>query len=507
MTAFRSPRWLHAWFVLLLCGCVGKLWLAPLSSSFWVDETVTAFVVHYGGSHPSFHIAPQVPQSIYYALPEWSERWFGFSEVAYRAPSVAVMLLAVLLLGWIGRRIIHPNAFWFVVFGCFSIGGINYAAADARPYALGILIAATAVWMLVRWMSAGRVLDALLFVASATLLWRVHLIFWPFYLVLALYCAARLWRRETPVTWTAAIGVFALLGLSLLPVALNAIALFKEAKQHVIVTPPEFRDLQYALKFGLFLGCVPLAWLLAWHRKWERQPLAVSSGILCFGWWLIHPLCLFLLSRVTGNSVFVARYLSLALPGAVLGTAFVLARFLPSQAWHAVAGVLGSAVFLFIGHWNPEAIRHHPSEWRGAAAAIRQWSHRQPHMPVICPSPFIEARAPEWRPLYPLPSFLYAHLATYPVDGHVYLLPFQGSFEAEDYAQWLARDPLLKAGRFAIYGGDRNVHAWRDWFLARPELAGWTVRPLGRFGDVDAVLVESPAMKAPLGSSALPRAH
>jgi hypothetical protein len=158
--------------------------------------------------------------------------------------------------------------------------------------------------------------------------------------------------------------------------------------------------------------------------------------------------------------------------------------------------VLGTGVLVLLGHWKEAQPRHHPSEWRGAAAAIREWAHREPGLPVICPSPFIEARVPEWRPDYPLPGFLYSHLATYSTDGHVLLFPFQASFEAEDYAISLVKGPLPSSGRFAIYGGDRNVHSWRDWFLARPELAGWRARPLGKFGDVDAVLLESPEKSA-----------
>ena len=40
--------------------------------------------------------------------------------------------------------------------------------------------------------------DAAVFWALAALLWRVHLVFWPFYLLLGLYAAVRLWRRDTP---------------------------------------------------------------------------------------------------------------------------------------------------------------------------------------------------------------------------------------------------------------------------------------------------------------------
>src|SRR5581483_8229181 len=167
----------------------------PLPSSFWVDEMATVFVVQHGPNHPSFAVAPQVPDSIYYQLPRAADSLFGSSEIAYRIPSVLLMALAILLIGLLARRLIHPNAGWFAVFVCLSMRGINDQAADARPYALGTAIAAASLWFLIRWLDAAQWWDGALFVILAALLWRVHLLFWPFYVVLAVYAAARLMRR------------------------------------------------------------------------------------------------------------------------------------------------------------------------------------------------------------------------------------------------------------------------------------------------------------------------
>ncbi len=109
---------------------------------------------------------------------------------------------------------------------------------------------------------------------------------------------------------------------------------------------------------------------------------------------------------------------------------------------------------------------------------------------MIYPSPFIEAQPPVWRPDYPLPGFLYAHLPIYPVQGKAYLFPFAFCPEGAEFAAKLLRDTLSAPGRFLIYGGDRNVLTWRRWFAARPELAGWSNRRLGPFGDVEVVVFE-----------------
>jgi hypothetical protein len=128
---------------LLLLASV-RLWLMPMPTSFWVDETVTAFVVRHGGEHPSLKAAPQVPASIYYVLPRLMDRWVGLSEIAYRVPSALALGLALWLIARLAAIIIHPEAGWFPAFACIAFR-IQLSGADARPYALGTCVLAAAL--------------------------------------------------------------------------------------------------------------------------------------------------------------------------------------------------------------------------------------------------------------------------------------------------------------------------------------------------------------------------
>lgn len=73
----------------------------------------------------------------------------------------------------------------------------------------------------------------------------------------------------------------------------------------------------------------------------------------------------------------------------------------------------------------------------------------------------------------------------------MYPFPFETSPEAVRYAAELSSRVLSPSQKFIIYGGDRAVLFWRGWFAARPELAGWRIRPLGSFGDVMALVFEN----------------
>jgi mannosyltransferase len=448
----------------LLALCVIRLWVMPLGSSFWVDEMGTAFVVTHGAHDPSLAVASQVPASVYYLLPRVSTAVFGGSEAAYRLPSVLALGLALLLIGRLAARLVHPDAGWFAVFTCLALKGFDYQAADARPYALGTAVACAGLWFLVRWLDAGRWLDAVLFVIAAALLWRVHLLYWPFYLVFAIYGAVRAWRKAAVVLGAAAV--------LLIPVALEALALRHEAGAHVMTAAPGWRALLDSLKLGVVAA--PLLGA-AIARRVKLRP---SSIVLIAAWWLTVPLALFVFSRVTGTSVFLERYLSLSLPGAAMAATAAAACWMPARCWKPAAAVLGLGVLLFLGRWGVLWPPHHGSDWRGAAAAVNR--EVQPGTPVLCPSPFIEARAPAWRPGYPTDSFLYANLVAYPVPGTVEPLPFEVEAAA------------IPAGEFVLYGGGGNAARWQDWLRARPELRGWSVRKLGDFGDVLAVVFTPP---------------
>jgi hypothetical protein len=497
------------WAILALA--VVRLWLMPLGSSFWVDEMVTAFVVHHPAD-PSLAVAPQVPASLYYWLPRVAERWLGFSEISYRLPSVLAMALALWILAALAARLIHPRAGWFAVFACLAMRGIDYHAADARPYALGIAVSAAAVWFLVRFLDRGVFRDGLLFVLAAGLLWRVHLVYWPFYGVFLLYASARL-ARDSRRLWPRVLLIFAMLALVLLPVARLALALSRQAAAHVIVKPPTWRDALHLVRWNLVLIVGVAAWF--WKALWarvgrhpqfgEKHTVAPADTLLIFAWWLAHPLALYGFSLATGNSLFLNRYLSLFLPGVALSATWVAARFLPETNWRPAAALLGIGAILVLGQWGRWWPPHEQSDWRAAVEMLNRPSDAA-LTPVICPSPFIEARWPVWRPDYPLPGFLYAHLPVYPLRGVIVLFPFETSPQADDYAARLLAGPLTAAHRFAIYGGAGNTRWWRNWFAARPELAAWQ-NQLTRFGDVYVVVFQDashPQMAQTYGSRFFP---
>ena len=453
---------------ILLAAAIVRIWVMPLASSFWVDEMGTAFVVEHGASHPSFAAAPQVPDSLYYWLPRASVRMFGRSEIAYRAPGLLVMGAALWLIGALAARWIHPEARWFAVFACLALHGFDYYAVDARPYGLAIAVAAAAMWFLVRWLDDARWIDGLAFAAFGALLWRVHLLDWPIYLVFAVYAAARVREKAG---WKQAAAISGLVAVALIPVAWRAANLAREASAHVFAEPPGLREFVHLWRWNLAAICLAGAWLL--RKRGKREPAEALSYWVIGAWWLVPPVCLFLFSRLSGQSVFVTRYVSIGLPGAALAATLAAACFLPVKYWRAGAAVVGLGALIAMGQWGRFLPEHEHSGWREAAAEVNRLA--SPETPVICPSPFIEARPPVWTPDYALPGFLYAHLSYYPIRGRVLPFPYDGIPAA-----------IPDRGEVVIYGGRGPVSRLAEWFQSKGRRA-----ERHDFGDVSVVRIPS----------------
>lgn len=492
----RSQRFFTPLLACLLLACIVRFWLLLLTESFWLDETVTAFVIRYGAGHPSLAAGPRLDQTIYYWLPRVSQALFGFSEAALRLPSFAATVVSLFLIGRLAARLIHPRAGWVAVFLCFIPHEFARQATDARPYGLGTCVALACVWLLVRWLDKGAWRDAAFFCLFAALLLRIHLIYWPFYAVLGSYALIRLVRAETPVSGLAIMAVFGIVATSLVPLLPVTLGLFKEARGHVVIGMPSAASLLGAFQLPMIAAGGAGVWLLARAFRWprERVPITYSDLVLVLGWWLWQPVCLLAFSWITGNSIFVARYFSLALPGMMLVCTLAAAYSIPARAWEPLAAALAFGI-LIAGSWRGPFPPSRNSHWREAALTVNDLV-RSSNMQVVCPSPFVEAQPPVWTPNYPLPGFLYSHLAAYPIKGVPVLLPARRASGAEQFARTSIEESIAPSGRFVLYGGVYGANLWRVWFAGQPELAGWRSRVVGSFGDVEVVLFEEPANRA-----------
>jgi hypothetical protein len=452
-----------------------------LRSSYWVDELVTLFMVQHP-RHPSLDVAPQLSASVYYWLPAISSRLLGTSEIALRLPSVLLAGVALYYVARIAARLIHPDAKWFAVSACLLLGNFDYFAADARPYALGMAVACASVFYMVRWLDTGRWRHLLVFVALAALLWNVHLLFWPFYLVYAVYALYRFAQGDGEAGPAQLVVATLSLAALLAPVAFTALKMSGGASAHAFVSVPDPMALVFVGEADQMVYFAVALGILGMFLKGKPGGGASGPTLVLFAvWWLACPLGLFAYSRLSHNGVLIPRYVSPMLPGLALLATAITAWLLPEKLWKPAAAVAAVAALIFVPDWHVVWPSHGGEGWREAARL--ESSIASENTPVLCPSPFVEAQPPVWTPDYRLPGFLYANLAHYPLKGKALLLPFVESTASDGFMTQLLGSRLIPAGKFLLYGEQRQINYVYGWLRQRPELAAWSSEP-HNFGSV-----------------------
>jgi prepilin signal peptidase PulO-like enzyme (type II secretory pathway) len=167
----------RVFYQLLTAFAVLRLWVLPIRSSFWLDETGTYWVIKDGLGSLFARAMHWSGQSPLYYLVAWLAHFVpGRMEVALRLPSLIAMIAAAWLLYKLAARLFDAETapFALLIFVCSE--HVAFAAADARPYALALFLLIASTWMLVRWLDSGRLLDAAVYVLLTALTIYAHVL-------------------------------------------------------------------------------------------------------------------------------------------------------------------------------------------------------------------------------------------------------------------------------------------------------------------------------------------
>jgi mannosyltransferase len=259
----------------------------------------------------------------YYVLMHVWVSVLGDSDLALRAPSLLAMVASAGLIGVLGARLAGrtPGLLAGLVFAVLP--STSRYAAEARPFALTVLAACVATWLLLRaWDRPGLLRWTAYGLAVAVLGW-LHMV--AVLLVASHTWVTAAWRRE--LWWRLAIAA----GAGVIAVA--PILLYGVRQRHqVAYIPPVsvYTAIPYAQVVFGGVGLAVLVALLGLFGLPLRFPSAVFTG-----WAVVPPLALIAVSAVL--PMFLPRYLVYTTPGWALLAGVALAR-LPVP-WVVVAMV------------------------------------------------------------------------------------------------------------------------------------------------------------------------
>ncbi|MGH2636353.1 MAG: glycosyltransferase family 39 protein [Actinomycetota bacterium] len=474
-------------YLLVVLGAgVVLLWIAPIFSSFWLDETITAWIVDDGFGEMLRRAFDHQPMFPTYYMVAWVARSVGgASEWVLRIPSLLAMALASVALARLGTRLFdrETGLLAAIVFAISAPGA--YAATDARPYALGLLALVVATLLLVRWLDTRNRWAAAGFAVAAALVVYVH------YLLAAALVAHVVYavRRRRAVGWAAllAVGVgFLVLLLPLAPWFLDTY----DRRSSLSLTPGTLRGVALSLAPPTIVAALLIGAFLS-GRAVRAEATDLRAGrdelLLLATWASAPPILLFVASRVTGTGVFTPRYLLSALPAIALLAGAGIRMLRPARARRTTMAIFFFLTVLVVGSIAHTTDAGRLEDWRGAARAANALV-TDPTTPVILQSGLIESgdvellTDPEWLP------YLLAPTTPYPIGGRIMAAPFDISAPEQGYLEELSR--RLEGATRVVFVSRESAIAVLGWVEGRLAASGFRSRLIGRFGDLAVVTLE-----------------
>lgn len=477
-------------FYLFLTGwAVLMFWVLPIRSSFWLDETGTYWIIKDGLANAfarAMHWSGQSP--LYYVIAWLAHLAPGRTEVMLRLPSLIAMIAAAWLLHKLSVRLFDEETGRFAVLVFVCSEQVAFAAADARPYALALLLLIASAWMLVCWLDSGRLLYGAGYVFLAALTVYAHVLLAIALAGHAIYSFYRS-RGVSAVRPTAALAAFLGAGLLCLPLAPQLLAMYRTRGSHAFAGGPNINEFLAAMAPPLLAAPVALGLLIGWlasarrSSKGDKSFPASRDGVILAASWALLPLTtLYLFSVFSRSDLFLPRYYVSAAPGLALlfGWWMRAAGKIPARPL-AAAGLVICATLSF---GSPQ---HGDADWAGAMAKVRALTARG-DTPVLVASGFLEATDPDTLTAPGLQEVLFAPLALYPAGGRLIGLPIRLDDKSVPYLETVVQTDLQHRARFVLVCEWQQKVTYELWLRGRLAPLGFRSESQGNFGDVGVFL-------------------
>jgi hypothetical protein len=479
------------WLIALIVLSVVWLWITPLGASLWLDETGTYWVIQEGLSGIPSRAAAMPQFSLYFFIAGLAVALGGASEALLRLPSVIAMALAAFLLYRLGKRLLDQEAALLATLVFVGWKEVAFAAADARPYAVGLLLVIASMLLLIRWLETGRLAEGLGYILLASLTVYTHYLFAAMFLVHAIYAIQRL-RARPPARLMAVCGAGILSAALLLPVLPRVLFLARSGAKYSFVGKPWLPQLLEFFSPPVLVSSVLIGLLLARFVRpaycFSKPPTTRAPLLLLVSWAAAPPLLLWAVSILTPARVFVGRYTLCAVPGLALLAGWALRAIAPAHKRLLVASSLALGSLICFAPFRGGSFVHGNENWRQAMQTVRSIAGTT-RTPVLLRTGLVEALLPD-SPSQPLglDYSVSAPLSMYPAGGRVISLPYWFDLKAQEYLDRLAAEILQPADRF-LFVSRAETGAFPAWLKGR--FAGqFTSKPLGNFGLISVILFE-----------------
>lgn len=468
---------------LILAVLVLRLWLVPLSSSLWIDELLTWWVIKDGAARTIGRAFTYQQSPLYYLIVWLAQAIGGSSEMVLRLPSLSASIGSAVLLYRLVRRLVGREAARMSVLVFASTTVVAFEASEARPYAIATFALVAATFALVLWLDEGGWRRGVLYVVLAVAVVWMHYLFALALIPHAVYAIVRIRRRQTSLTPAHLVAAAVAIVVGLVPLALQIASLWDRRgslsiPNEVVISSLLIVLVPTALSGALFLGV-----LLARTQGPVSlsMPRAQRSSLILFVSWLVIPsFTLFAISTFTPITLLAPRYFASVTPAVAALAGWALASVEPALARRFVIAVLALLSVLGGG-----GVLKNGEDWRGAAAFER--ANADAGTIVLLHPGLIESKQLDWFADPERLSYMTAVPSYYPMVGRVTLLPYViDDPGVHAFMEGLVTSQLEGVDRFLLITRYRDL-PYKDWLDGRLATDGFRSSVLAEFGLISVI--------------------
>jgi mannosyltransferase len=462
----------HARFI-WLSTIVGAslLWLIPMTSSLWLDELVTWWVVKDSLGDTLHRAYAFQGQTIVYYVVEWLVRHLGSQEWVLRVPSLLALVAAAYVVFRLAERLLDREYARLSVLLFVLSPAVAFEASNARPYAFAVLLLVGSVLALIRWLDAPSVARAAVFVVLAALIGYAHILFLLALPPMILYASVRYREGSTTVTLRGLVGAFVVMAALDLGLVFEATALLGRRGVLSLANVVSFDSIARLIVPTAILTAIVVGSVVAWFTVGWRfvvPSLERSAVILVLSWLVFPTAVLIAVDFTTSIHLFEPRYTLMATPAAVLLTAAMVRSIDPRGARTII--VVCTVLFSLQASLHVTKVGE---DWRWAATTVN--ARGTDHSVVLLQAGLIESSQLDWFADPERASYLENPASYYRFDAPIVPVPFYATPAATAFLD--AELAQLPPGTDRIYfvsryPGDPFGHYLDGLLGAR----GWTAR-------------------------------
>jgi len=424
--SFREKIYLFLIYILFIV-----FFIPTIRQSLWIDETVTYWVVKDGFWDLVYRAVHYQGQSPFYYFIVWCFiQILGNAEWVLRLPSLLSLILACFFLYHLCLVLFNREwAFFSIIcFICLLQLPATYVGRDARPYGLALMLSVLSVLCFIKWLQDGRTRYRIAYIIASTATCYAHILFTPILFIhLCYYIICK--EDNSKVSFRKLTLTFCIIVGCILPNVYQLILLFEKRQLYSFGLRPGIVDLLAAwfpIKFFLLLIvgiCISFIVSYTIQRKGNIRIDRICSKRFLFVliWFFFPAFFFFIISTISGSSIFSSRYICWSYPAIALVVAG-LVEMLENSVSRLIA-ILIFPIVLILSN-----IVYYPTliveDWKSATSYINS-SDITESRPILVWPGLIESRNEKWINDYEKKDYLLSPLSYYTLrNKEAILLPF-----------------------------------------------------------------------------------